>query len=153
MTARRAFAALAAGLLFGAGLVIAGMTRPEKVIGFLDVFGDWDPSLAFVMAGAIGVHAVVFRVIAKRPSPLFASGWSIPTRRDVDRRLVAGAFVFGIGWGLAGICPGPGVVSLATFAPSALVFLAAMVVAMAITDRVEAWMRSKRDVAAGAPSP
>lgn len=134
---RRALAALAAGLLFGAGLVISGMTRPEKVIAFLDVTGDWDPSLAFVMIGAIGVHLIAYRLVKKRRSPLLGGDFSVPSRRDIDARLVGGAFVFGLGWGISGICPGPGVVSLVSLAPSALLFVLAMIVAIAITDRVD----------------
>jgi hypothetical protein len=134
---RRTLAALASGLLFGAGLLISGMTRPEKVLGFLDVFGDFDPSLAFVMIGAIGVHAIAYRLVRKRRSPLLGGDFVVPSRRDVDARLVGGAFVFGLGWGLSGICPGPGVVSLASLAPSAILFVLAMIVAIAITARLD----------------
>src|SRR6185295_7370618 len=96
------------------GLAVSGMTRPSKVVGFLDVFGAWDASLAFVMVGAIGVHAVLQRVIARRGSPLFEDRFHLPTRRDVDARLLAGAAVFGVGWGLGGFCPGPGLVAAAS---------------------------------------
>jgi uncharacterized membrane protein YedE/YeeE len=144
---RQSIAALASGILFGAGLVISGMTQPAKVIAFLDVFGDWDPSLAFVMAAALGVHAFAYRVIKKRPSPLLAAEWSLPMRRDIDVRLLAGAFVFGVGWGLGGICPGPGIVSLASFTPGALVFVGAMVAAMLATDRLERWAKNRSSAA------
>lgn len=140
---RQSLVALVSGLVFGAGLVISGMTRPQKVIGFLDVFGDWDPSLALVMGGALAVHAVAYRLIKKRRSPLLATEWSVPLRRDIDARLLAGAFVFGLGWGIGGVCPGPGLVSLAGFAPSALVFVAAMLFAMIATDRVERWAKNR----------
>lgn len=145
---KEAALALVAGLLFGAGLAVAGMTQPEKVIGFLDLFGDWDPSLALVMGGAIAVHFVAYRLIKGRPSPLITTKWSLPTRRDLDLRLVVGAAVFGIGWGLAGICPGPGVVSLLSFAPSAGVFVGAMLVAMWLTAKTEGWLARRR-----APAP
>ena len=135
---RQGSAALAAGLLFGIGLAVAGMTLPSKVIGFLDVLdGSWDPSLAFVMMGAILVHAVVYRLVAKRPTPLFAEKWSLPTRRDIDLKLVGGAALFGAGWGLGGYCPGPGLVSLGSGASSIIVFVASMLIAMGITARVE----------------
>ena len=118
--------ALATGLLFGLGLGISGMTDADKVIGFLDLAGDWDPSLAFVMAGAIAVHAVLFRLILRRPSPLWADGFGIPTRRDIDARLVGGAALFGVGWALGGYCPGPGLVSVAGGSANALVFVLAL---------------------------
>ncbi len=121
-------AALGAGLLFGAGLVVGGMTQPSKVIGFLDVTGAWDPSLAFVMGGAIAVFMPLLRLITRRAGPLFGGGFGIPTRRDIDGKLVLGGALFGVGWGLAGYCPGPGITSLASLAPSAWLFVAAMVV-------------------------
>ena len=106
-------AALLAAVLFGVGLVLSGMTSPAKVLGFLDVFGAWDPSLALVMVGAIGVHAVFYRFVRRRTAPLFATRFSVPERKDLDAPLVVGAALFGIGWGLSGICPGPGLVVLA----------------------------------------
>ena len=120
----------ATGFLFAIGLGISGMTDPTKVIGFLNVAGDWDPSLAFVMGGAIAIHLVLYRWIVKQPSPIFGSRFQIPTRRDLTPRLVAGATLFGFGWALGGYCPGPGIVSVASLAPSALVFVGAMVVGM-----------------------
>lgn len=120
-------AALGAGLLFGAGLVIGGMTQPSKIIGFLDVAGDWDPSLAFVMAGAILAFMPLLRRITQRRGPLFAQGFSMPTRRDVDGKLVVGAAMFGVGWGLAGYCPGPAITSLGSLGPTPWLFTAAMV--------------------------
>src|SRR5690606_15297342 len=119
------FASFAAGALFAVGLSLAGMTQPSKVIGFLDFFGRWDPSLMFVMGGAIGVHLVLSRFIVKRESPLFAARFRIPTRRDVTPKLVAGAALFGIGWGLGGFCPGPGIASIGTLGAHALTFVAA----------------------------
>lgn len=130
-------ASLVSGLLFGAGLVIAGMTQPTKVIGFLDVTGGWDPSLALVMVGAIGVHAIVYRVATKRSSPLFADKFALPTRRDLDAKLLLGAAIFGAGWGIGGFCPGPALTSLAGFGLDAAVFVAAMVVGMLAVAQVE----------------
>jgi uncharacterized membrane protein YedE/YeeE len=116
-----------AGLLFGAGLLISGMTNPTKVIGFLDVFGSWDPSLACVMAGAIAVHFVLLRLILRRSRPVYAGGFQLLKRSDIDASLVWGAAIFGVGWGIGGLCPGPGVVDAASGSPFALVFMAAMV--------------------------
>lgn len=134
-------AAFTSGALFGLGLLISGMTKPAKVIGFLDFAGRWDASLVFVMIGAIAVHMVLFRWIVKRRSPLFDVRFHIPSRRDIDVRLLAGAALFGVGWGLGGFCPGPGLVSLGSGAGSALVFVAALVLGMLLFegfDRVTA---------------
>src|SRR6266508_4619266 len=106
------FTAFVSGLVFAIGLAISGMTQPAKVTAFLDFTGNWDPSLACVIAGAIMVHAVLYRAIRRRPTPLFAPTFSVPTRTDIDPRLVGGAAIFGIGWGLGGFCPGPAVTSL-----------------------------------------
>ncbi|MDB4995294.1 MAG: hypothetical protein JWM74_2726 [Myxococcaceae bacterium] len=123
---------LVAGALFGIGLAIAGMTRPEKVTGFLDITGAWDPSLAFVMLGAIGVHFVLHRLVLRRTAPLFDDRFHLPTRRDIDPRLLVGAGLFGVGWGLGGFCPGPALTSAAAGALPALVFVAAMIAGMLI---------------------
>ena len=96
------------GALFGVGLVLSGMTRADKVIGFLDLFGDWDPTLAFVMMGAIAMHLTLYRIILRRQSPLWGDRFHVPTRRDISPQLVVGAAIFGVGWGLGGYCPGPG---------------------------------------------
>jgi hypothetical protein len=120
------------GLSFGAGLGVAGMTRPEKVLGFLDVAGAWDASLAFVMLGGVAVHAALYRLIRRRRSPLFGAHFHVPGRRDLDRPLLAGAALFGVGWGLAGYCPGPGLVSAAAGRPEALLFVAAMTFGMLV---------------------
>jgi len=122
--------ALATGLLFGAGLLISGMTQPSKVIGFLDVLGSWDPSLLLVMAGAISVHMVAYQVARRRKKPLLTAKWAVPSRRDIDSKLVIGAAIFGMGWGLSGYCPGPAVLSAATGGAKPLIFVAAMVVGM-----------------------
>jgi hypothetical protein len=117
------YSALAAGLLFGVGLAVSGMTKADKVIGFLDVTDAWDPSLAFVMGGAMFVHVVLYRLVVRRPSPLFAARFAIPTRTDIDGRLLGGAALFGVGWGLGGYCPGPGLVAAPSGAANALVFV------------------------------
>jgi len=119
------------GLLFAVGLAVAGMTQPSKVLGFLDLFGGkWDPSLAFVMVGAIGVFAVA-RAFAPR-RPLFASEYPTLRRHGIDRRLVVGSILFGVGWGLIGFCPGPAVVALGAFLPGSLAFGASLLIGMAI---------------------
>lgn len=129
---KKTLSALAAGALFGVGLGVSGMTQPSKVMGFLDVAGHWDPSLAFVMIGAIAVHFVLFRLIARRRSPLLDDRFHLPTRKDLDAKLVLGAAIFGVGWGLGGFCPGPGLVSSASGATTALVFVGAMLAGMLI---------------------
>lgn len=108
----RLLTALVSGVIFGAGLALAGMLDPSKVQGFLDLFGHWDPSLAFVMAGGILVNAAGHRLVMRREKPLFADGFQLPTNHGIDRRLLIGSAIFGIGWGLAGLCPGPVVASL-----------------------------------------
>jgi uncharacterized membrane protein YedE/YeeE len=125
---KSALAALASGALFGAGLIVSGMTKPAKVVGFLDVFGSWDASLAFVMIGAIAVHLVAFRLIRRRSSPLFDVRFHLPTRKDIDARLVVGAVIFGVGWGLGGLCPGPGLVAAAGGVAAAIAFVVGMTV-------------------------
>jgi uncharacterized membrane protein YedE/YeeE len=126
------FSAFASGLLFGVGLVVSQMANPAKVLAFLDVFGDWDPSLAFVMAGAVAVSTVGFVVARRRGLPVLAPRLEIPTRRDLEPRLIAGAAIFGVGWGLAGLCPGPALTAL-SFGPWAVVlFVAAMLAGMVV---------------------
>lgn len=124
------------GVLFSWGLVISGMTQPSKVIGFLDVFGKWDPSLAFVMAGAIAVHFFAYRVVLKLPEPVFAGEFLIPEANTVDKRLVGGAALFGVGWGLSGYCPGPAVVSLVGLSSVTFIFVGAMLVSMLAYGRL-----------------
>lgn len=116
----------AAGGLFAIGLGIAGMTKPSKVVAFLDLFGAWDPSLAFVMVGAIAVYFVSQRAILRRKAPLFDGRFHLPTRKDIDLRLVVGATIFGAGWGLGGYCPGPGLVSAASGDLPGLLFVIGM---------------------------
>jgi uncharacterized membrane protein YedE/YeeE len=129
------------GLVFGLGLVISGMTQPAKVQGFLDVAGLWDPSLAFVMAGAIGVAFLAFRFAAGRGASLFGDPIAPRRFRPIDRPLVLGAAIFGVGWGLSGVCPGPAIVNLAFFEPHAIVFAGAMIAGMAL-ERFVAGARS-----------
>ncbi|MEW9856467.1 DUF6691 family protein [Novosphingobium sp. M1R2S20] len=127
---RKLLPPLASGLLFGMGLTVSGMTNPQRVRGFLDVFGAWDPTLAFVMIGAIVVMAVAWRMQARMMKPVFGDTFSLPDRTDLDPRLLIGAAVFGIGWGIAGLCPGPAIASLALAPSAALPFVAAMLAGM-----------------------
>jgi uncharacterized protein len=122
---------LLCGLVFGTGLVISGMTEPAKVLGFLDVLGRWDPTLAFVMGGALAVSAAGFALARRRGTPVLAPQHLWPTRQDIDRPLVAGAVLFGIGWGLVGLCPGPAVANLAGLSPRVGLFVAAMIAGIA----------------------
>jgi uncharacterized membrane protein YedE/YeeE len=127
-------AALVSGFLFAIGLGVSGMTLPSKVMHFLDVTGDWDPSLACVMLGACIVYAVLSRVILRRSAPVFASKFIVPSKSArVDRNLVVGAAIFGVGWGIGGICPGPSIVILASRAPEAIAFFACMLIGMYVS--------------------
>lgn len=118
--------ALISGVIFALGLGVSGMTRPEKVIGFLDLFGNWDPSLMFVMMGAIGLHFFLYKVIRKRQAPRFEQRWHVPTNTQLTPQLIIGAILFGAGWALAGLCPGPALVSLLSFDPRILFFVGSM---------------------------
>ncbi len=118
--------ALGAGFVFGTGLWVSGMANPRKVLGFLDVTGDWDASLLLVMGGAVAITATAFRVVLKRQRPVFAESFQVPTRNDIDFPLVAGAAVFGIGWGIAGYCPGPALTALSTLSAESIAFVCAM---------------------------
>jgi uncharacterized protein len=123
---------LLAGLLFGIGLSISGMVNPAKVMGFLDFFGQWDPSLAFVMGGAVTVYAIGYRLVMKSAKPLFDETFQVPTRSDLDARLISGAVLFGAGWGLAGYCPGPAITGLAFGMTQTFIFFAAMAVGVVV---------------------
>ena len=127
------------GLLFGLGLILSGMTDPGKVLGFLDLAGLWDPSLAFVMGGAIAVGASAFAVAKKRTRSFLGGAMHVPTARDIDKRLVLGSLVFGVGWGLAGFCPGPAIVSAAAGQPKAMAFVVAMLAGMWLFEVLERW--------------
>lgn len=118
------------GLIFALGLGISGMTLPSKVQGFLDIFGEWDPSLLFVMVGAIGLHGILYPLIRSRKLPIFSSVWHVPTGREITPALLVGSFIFGIGWGLGGFCPGPAVVSLASLKATPAVFLLFLLLGM-----------------------
>ena len=124
---------LVAGIIFGIGLSISGMVNPAKVMGFLDFFGQWDPSLAFVMGGAVGVYAIGYRLVTTKSSkPIYGETFQIPTRTDLDARLIAGAVLFGAGWGLAGYCPGPAITGLAFGFSQTFIFFAAMAVGVIV---------------------
>lgn len=136
-----ALASLLAGLVFGLGLIVSGMANPAKVLGFLDLAGAWDPSLAFVMAGAIAVAMVGFLAARRRTLSILGAQMRVPSARRIDRRLVLGSLLFGVGWGVAGFCPGPGLVALGMGEPKALVFLAAMLAGMGIFELLERRVR------------
>lgn len=125
---------LIAGLLFGVGLVLSGMTLPAKVIGFLDVAGDWDPSLAFVMGGAIAVYAPLYRFVVTRTVPLYAQAFAVVSHRHLDAPLLLGAAIFGVGWGLGGFCPGPGIVSAGAGGMVGVTFALSMVAGMGLFE-------------------
>jgi uncharacterized membrane protein YedE/YeeE len=129
--------AFIAGLVFGLGLVVAGMANPAKILNFLDLAGNWDPSLLFVMVGAIAVGTIAFSVARRRTSSALGLPMQLPTARAIDARLVGGSLLFGIGWGLAGFCPGPAIVALGAGYAKAGAFIAAMLVGMAAVDLIE----------------
>ncbi|KRG39612.1 transporter [Stenotrophomonas pictorum JCM 9942] len=129
-SSRTLFAALLSGALFGLGLAVSGMTDPLRILGFLDIAGDFDPALLFVLGGAVTTTLVLFRFVLKRPAPVFAGSFQLSSLRTLDRPLLLGAALFGIGWGLAGYCPGPALVGLGVASPEALWFVPAMLVGM-----------------------
>ena len=131
------FTSLLAGLVFGIGLIVSGMADPAKVIGFLDLAGRWNPSLAFVMAGAIAVGVIAFAFARRRTRSFLNTAMALPSNSAVDRRLVLGSLVFGVGWGIAGFCPGPGLVALGMGESKALIFVVAMVAGMAVFELLE----------------
>lgn len=128
---------LASGTIFGAGLALGGMTDPARVRSFLDLFGAWDPTLAFVMGGAVLVMAAAWLVQRKMLRPFFAEGFALPDRNDLTPRLVGGSALFGIGWGIAGLCPGPGFAALAIAPASAAIFVAALLAGMVLVRLIE----------------
>lgn len=130
------FIALFAGVIFGAGLLISGMMDPEKVIGFLDIFGDWDPSLIFVMGSALVVTIPAFRFIFRKSCPVLNDRFALPIKTQVDTSLVVGAAIFGVGWGLYGYCPGPAIASLSSLNQSALLFVPSMLAGMFVASRL-----------------
>jgi len=133
---QRTALALAAGAVFGVGLGVSGMAKPGKVLAFLDVGGDWDPTLLFVMGGAVGVHFWAYRCMRRRSAPRFAERFSVPAGMPIDARLGLGAVLFGVGWGLGGYCPGPAFISLATLGLPVLVFVGAMLAGMLLVRAV-----------------
>jgi uncharacterized membrane protein YedE/YeeE len=134
------------GLIFGLGLILSGMADPAKVLGFLDLAGAWDPSLALVMVGAIAVGAVGFALARRRSTSWLGLVMNVPTSRVIDSRLIAGSLAFGVGWGLAGFCPGPALVGLGMGQPKAVVFVLAMLVGMGLFEIIE-WARAERRTA------
>lgn len=134
---RRLIVPLASGALFGAGLALGGMTDPARVRGFLDLFGAWDPTLAFVMGGAVLVMAIAWRVQPRMARPLFADTFALPDRSDLTARLIGGSALFGVGWGIAGLCPGPAIAALVIEPASAAIFVAAMLAGMALVRLTE----------------
>jgi hypothetical protein len=136
--------ALIAGLVFGLGLILSGMTNPAKVIGFLDVAGNWDPSLALVMGGAIAAAFLPFRLVKGRSTALLGGPLRLPTATGIDRRLVLGSLAFGVGWGLAGYCPGPALASLLSGGVKPLLFVAAMLAGMAVFELLDSRPRAVR---------
>jgi uncharacterized membrane protein YedE/YeeE len=132
------------GLIFGIGLIFGGMTNPAKVIGFLDIFGSWDPSLAFVMGGAILVGVIAFRFAKQRTTSFVGGAMHLPTSNDIDKRLIIGSVLFGAGWGMAGFCPGPAITSLGTGNPKAVIFVVAMVAGMAIFELADRYWHQPR---------
>lgn len=136
----RLVSAAAIGLVFGLGIAISGMANPAKVLNFFDVFGTWDPSLMLVMGSALTVTFIGYRFVLKRPAPVFDRSFHLPTKRDFDLPLVAGSAVFGIGWGIAGFCPGGAIPALGTGETSALIFVGAIILGIITTT----WLRSMR---------
>jgi uncharacterized membrane protein YedE/YeeE len=132
------------GLIFGIGLIFGGMTNPAKVIGFLDIAGNWDPSLAFVMGGAILVGMIAFRFAKQRTTNFVGGAMHLPTSSDIDKRLIIGSVLFGAGWGMAGFCPGPAITSLGTGNPKAVIFVLAMVAGMAIFELADRYWHQPR---------
>ena len=145
---------LLAGVLFAIGLGLAGMTQPTKVVGFLDFLGDWDPSLAFVMVGGILTHMALYRFIVKRPSPVMADVFQIPTSREITPRLIIGSGLFGVGWAVAGYCPGPGLVAGGSGSTNGLLFVGSMLAGMVLFKVVNPLLAAASvDEAPGSPDP
>lgn len=147
----RILAGLAAGILFGAGLTLSGMINPAKVVAFLDIAGDWDPSLAFVMIGAVVTTAVGYQLSFLRSQPFFETRFTLPTRRDLDRPLILGASLFGIGWGIGGYCPGPALAGLGFGAGETVAFVTAMLVGMLLARMSDGLAQAPRPPT-GAPT-
>jgi uncharacterized membrane protein YedE/YeeE len=140
----RVLIAFGSGLVFALGLGLAGMTRPEKVLGFLDIAGAWDPTLMLVLGAAVGLYTLLYRLVMRRSKPVFEPVFAVPTRRDITPSLVVGGVLFGAGWGLAGFCPGPAITSLASGSASAVAFVGAMVVGMLAFGVFDRWRERQR---------
>jgi uncharacterized membrane protein YedE/YeeE len=136
-----------AGVIFSIGLAISGMTQPHKVVGFLDFAGTWIPDLAFVMGGAVMVNFIALRLTLRRDAPVFAPKFGLPTRTDLDTRLIAGSALFGLGWGLGGFCPGPAITSLVTGTTPVLVFVGSMLAGMVVFDLIAGSRADRRQAA------
>ncbi len=141
----RVIFALLAGVLMGLGLAVSGMMNPAKVLGFLDLAGAWDPTLLLVMGGALATTWIGYRLTFRRTAPLFAAQFSLPTRQDIDAPLIVGAALFGAGWGLVGLCPGPAIAALTSLRTEALVFVAAMAIGMVLTKHIVQGRPSPKD--------
>jgi uncharacterized protein len=134
---KQAIASFFCGALFTTGLAVSGMTRPAKIIGFLDVFGAWDYSLVFVLASAVGVYYLTFQLVVKKKKPVLSARFLLPVRTDVDRRSVIGAVIFGIGWGISGLCPGPILATLSNGTSSVLILLVCMAAGLYLALRLQ----------------
>jgi uncharacterized membrane protein YedE/YeeE len=139
----RSILTLLVGILFGTGISLSGMANPAKVINFFDIAGTWDPSLGFVMGGAVIVAFVGYRTVLRRPTPVFEPTFDIPQNRRIDAKLLSGAAIFGVGWGIAGFCPGGALPALGTLNPNVIVFVVALVVGMMATRVVSGWISTR----------
>jgi hypothetical protein len=140
----KAISSFVVGFIFAIGLGVSGMTQPQKIVGFLDIFKSFDPSLLFVMVGAISVHFITYRLIRKKDSPLLHPEWLVPTKKDITPTLVIGSFIFGVGWSLGGFCPGPALVSLASFEPRPLIFVGSMIGGMLIFKWIDSFLKLQK---------
>lgn len=134
---KESLAALFSGLIFGVGLIVSGMIYPQKVLNFLDIFGSWDPSLAFVMMGAIGIHFFTYKWARGNKNPILVKGWNVPTKTQITPSLLIGAVLFGVGWGLVGLCPGPAFVSVFNGNISIFIFLVSLLIGMFIFKLID----------------
>ncbi len=141
---KNSLASFVVGFIFSLGLGISGMTQPQKVIGFLDIFGNWDPSLIFVMVGAISIHFITYKWIRSRKTPVLSSNWHVPTKVNLTPSLIGGSFIFGIGWAIAGFCPGPAVTSLASLKQEPFVFVTSMLMGMFLFNFFDRRIHFKR---------
>ena len=141
---KSSIASFVVGVLFALGLGLSGMTQPQKVVGFLNIFGEWDASLLFVMVGAISIHFFSYRWIIKRPSPLLSPKWMVPDKNEITPALVVGSLLFGMGWGLAGYCPGPAITSLASFDARVFVFVGSLFAGMAVFNWTNRYLKFRR---------